>query len=359
MHAGAGSGRADPAAVQVTELSLAYVEDYFGRERAHALLATVGLVAPDDALPDRIRKVDFWQVCVDSILASGDEAHGSTRRPVPKSTFGAIYSAVNQMDTVGDGFRRLAELMPLSPAEITVAVGHGRDLVHLHFAYASGVEVTPRLERYLESCILVFHCVLLWIAARPVVPVHVRLAGVLDAGDGSLLAGIGAASSRQGNGVTLSYTRADMDVPLGARKYQVWAAHETSTFLAWIAEAGRPVATASSEDVDRLRALLSRRSLDQDEAARVLAVSPATLRRRLARAGTTFRDVSRDVRRERLIALLGTNESLDDVAAQLGFSDRRSLWRTCKEWLGMSPSEWRHRKAAARRAEGVSGSVTH
>ena len=345
-------------APRATELSLAYVEGYFGRSRARELLGRAGLRSPDGACPTAVRKVDFWQLCVDSIIALSDEAHGLTRRPVPKSTFGTIYSAVNQMDTVGDGFRKLVELMPLSPAEIAVTLGNGRDAVHLHFAYANEVDVSDQLERYLESCVLVFHCVLLWIAARPVIPVHIRLSGLLDEAEGSLLAGISTSRSRRGSGVTLSYDRVDMDVALGARKYQVWAAHETSTFLQWIAKVGHEGQKLRCATADRLRGLLAQRPLDQEEAARELGLSSATLRRRLAQGGTTFREVSKDVRRERLIALLSTEEGLDDVAAQLGFSDRRSLWRTCNDWLGVSPSVWRRQKALSRSAGGVSGFVT-
>lgn len=328
----------------LNELSLNYVEGYFGKKRAHELLADSRLYSKYGVFPPTISKVAFWQLCVDSILALGDEAHGLTKRPVPIWSFATVFTAINQMDTLGDGLQRLVELTPLLPADIVARLSRGHEAIDLHFAYSSNVIVTPTLERYLECFTLVFHCALLWIAARPVTPIHIRLSNLLDDMDGSLLAGISAAHSRKGTGVTLTYNRADMTVALGSRKYQAWAAHETTTFLQLLANVDQEKPIGTCATAGRLRELLTRSSPDQEEAARALNLSPATLRRRLKQGGTSFREVSKDVRRERLIALLGTKEGLDDIAVELGFSDRRSLWRTCNDWLGMSPSAWRRRK---------------
>ena len=53
------------------------------------------------------------------------------------------------------------------------------------------------------------------------------------------------------------------------------------------------------------------------------------------------REVSQDVRQKKLLCLLAAEGTLDDIAEELGFSDRRSLWRSCNKWIGMSPSRFR------------------
>ena len=335
----------------MTAITLHYVEDYFGTARAQTLMEEAGLRQGDTEWPLTVTKVDFWNICVESILRYNDEAHGSVRQPLPKSTFGTIYSAVNQMDTVGEGFRRFIELIPIVPADIIASIGYGRDTIHLHFAFDEKIPVTTRMERYLESTVLVFHCVLLWIAAEPIAPVHVRLSEALDDADGSLLSGLSPSRSRRGTGITLTYERRVLSVPLGARKYKVWAAHETTTFLQIVARVDHHEAPGPSGLVRALRELLAGRAVEQAEAALALGLSTATLRRRLSEAGTTFRDISKDVRREKLIALLAGGDGLDDVAEQLGFSDRRSLWRTCYDWLGMSPSAWRKTRTHPERTD--------
>ena len=76
-------------------------------------------------------------------------------------------------------------------------------------------------------------------------------------------------------------------------------------------------------------------------------MSVATLQRRLREAGTNFRELSKEVRREKLVSLLATDGNLDDIAMELGLSERRSLWRTCHEWLGVSPTQYRKYQRAA------------
>jgi AraC-like DNA-binding protein len=93
--------------------------------------------------------------------------------------------------------------------------------------------------------------------------------------------------------------------------------------------------------VSRLRHVLNRENLSQQEIARAFGMSVATLQRRLAESGHSFREVSRQIRVEKLRSLLATDSSLDDIAVQVGFSERRSLWRACQDWLGVSPAGYR------------------
>jgi AraC-like DNA-binding protein len=132
-----------------------------------------------------------------------------------------------------------------------------------------------------------------------------------------------------------------MDLPLGVRKYQHWSS-ETKAFedLCLTVPFGmRP--GASSAVVDEVRNLVATRALTLNEAAAVVGMSNATLQRRLHEAGTCFRSISKEARCAKLVSLLSTDLDFDDVAEELGLSERRSLWRTCQDWLGVSPSEYR------------------
>jgi AraC-like DNA-binding protein len=90
-----------------------------------------------------------------------------------------------------------------------------------------------------------------------------------------------------------------------------------------------------------------------DVVARELAMSPRTLRRRLAEAGTSYRALVDEVRQALAEEMLATGAlSVDDVAIRLGYAEASSFIYAFKRWKGITPA------AFARRASprGPSGS---
>lgn len=81
------------------------------------------------------------------------------------------------------------------------------------------------------------------------------------------------------------------------------------------------------------------------ELARKLGVSERALRRRLAEAGTSFREQRDDALRHRAIALLEQPElSLTQIAERLGFADSASFSRAFARWVGEPPGRFRKRR---------------
>jgi len=342
--AGAGStegGRWPPGAV-----SMRYVEDFFGATKTRELLGETGLRRPAIAQPPLVSSRDFWQLCLKNINAGDDEGHGCAPRKLPKSTWQMIFSGVNQMDNVGDGLRHFCDLAQAARTGVVVTVGYGRNGVHLNYSAAPEVPYPVRFERYLELIALVFHCVLLWVTGRHIVPVQIRLSSLLDEADGSLLSGLCASILRQGQGFTVVYDREDMKLPLGVRKYQHWSSETNAFEELYVVLAAGGEAPPASAIVEQVRQLVARDALPLQALALAMGMSCATLQRRLREAGTSFREITRGVRRERLLALLATDIDFDQVAEELGVSDRRSLWRLCQECLGVSPSEYRRTRRA-------------
>jgi AraC-like DNA-binding protein len=128
-------------------------------------------------------------------------------------------------------------------------------------------------------------------------------------------------------------------------KYQHWAAHELGEFTRLMEEAAQERVALAGEGppgiLGQVRAVIGPDAWDAPTAARRLGMSTATLRRRLDEAGSSFRELSSEARRRAAASLLATEHSLEDVAAQLGFSDARSLRRACRAWFGMAPAEYR------------------
>ena len=72
------------------------------------------------------------------------------------------------------------------------------------------------------------------------------------------------------------------------------------------------------------------------------AVSPRTLIRRLKDEGTRYQALLDEVRRERALWYLQhTRDSVESIAARLGYEDTSNFSRTFRRWFGVAPSEVR------------------
>ena len=82
--------------------------------------------------------------------------------------------------------------------------------------------------------------------------------------------------------------------------------------------------------------------------ARLLAMHPRTLQRRLAAEGTSYAAILDDVRRAAASRYLTTTDlSLTQIARLLGLSEQSALTRCCRRWWGATPSAVRRDPALA------------
>jgi AraC-like DNA-binding protein len=81
-----------------------------------------------------------------------------------------------------------------------------------------------------------------------------------------------------------------------------------------------------------------------------LQLPPRTVRRRLQREGTSFRDLSAQLRKEMALRCLRDTElTVEDIACALGFSDAANFRHAFRGWTGVCPQEMRHRLRAGER----------
>ena len=124
------------------------------------------------------------------------------------------------------------------------------------------------------------------------------------------------------------------------------ARHRLVEVLGWMADLGLtfpPPRTASTGD--RLRALVAAdpgTAWSTDRAAAALAISEATLRRRLANEGETLTSLIQDVRMTHAMLLLqATDDPILHVALACGFGHPSSFARLFKARFGTSPRQVR------------------
>ena len=89
-----------------------------------------------------------------------------------------------------------------------------------------------------------------------------------------------------------------------------------------------------------------------DVISRALEISAPTLRRRLKREGTTFQQLKDQARCEAAKLHLDRAElPINEIAAQLGFTDPSAFHRSFKKWTGATPGQYlarRHQNPAPR-----------
>ncbi|QSQ21361.1 helix-turn-helix transcriptional regulator [Pyxidicoccus parkwayensis] len=126
------------------------------------------------------------------------------------------------------------------------------------------------------------------------------------------------------------------------------ATHRLHEVLLWLAERGFrfPQVTPPSLGL-RLRGLLAEApdaDWSMETVARRTASSVATLRRRLAAEGTSFRDLLQDVRMSYALALLqNTDTPVLDVAFAVGYDSASRFSARFRSRFGYSPSDIRRR----------------
>ena len=79
-------------------------------------------------------------------------------------------------------------------------------------------------------------------------------------------------------------------------------------------------------------------ALTQSQVAERLAMSTATLRRRLEEEGSSFRDLVNQSKFERATSLLQNGYSISQITEDLGYSDIRAFNRAFKQWHGQTPA---------------------
>jgi AraC-like DNA-binding protein len=113
-------------------------------------------------------------------------------------------------------------------------------------------------------------------------------------------------------------------------------------------EETRPASTFAAQVRSAIVAQLRTGTVSATLVADRLGTSQRTLRRRLDADGTTYQQLLTELRTELATRYMDdASLSIDEVALLLGFADRTSFIRAFRQWMGRTPSEYRHRRDSA------------
>ena len=305
--------------------------------------AAAELLGPD-ADAAHVPSMRFLNLCLDQMRRANDESLGSAPMRIPQGTFGMMLATASQGDTFAEALQRFAAAAPVIRPDLRLGFSRSRRGLEITYDYPEARN--PRRDLMMEILAITAHCGFRWLTGRPLKPAFLRVSAPEAAIGPTLLKPVLAhAALRRGHGVTVGYSLDDANTPLRSVKYQHWAAHELDEFTAVLEETARLLGAKAAPEtagiVERVREAIVAHGWSEPAVARALGMSTATLRRRLSEAGSSFRTVSSDARRAAAESLLATEQSLDEIAERLGFSDARSFRRACHGWFGMAPAAYR------------------
>lgn len=141
---------------------------------------------------------------------------------------------------------------------------------------------------------------------------------------------------------SLCFSAAYLDYPV-IRSFDEYSLMPSLNFLFEV-----PTRDTSLEVAERARRSLARRLREEGslctlpQLAEMLHLSEATLRRRLIKAGTSFRELRDGARRQLALELLRrTSLSMEAISDRLDFCDSDAFRRAMQGWTGTSPTAYR------------------
>ncbi|WP_162986918.1 AraC family transcriptional regulator [Sphingomonas paeninsulae] len=273
-------------------------------------------------------------------LTLDDEFMGYTEHPMPVGAFAFACQVALDAPDVATGLRRAARFYNLATRDIVTGIGEGaRFIIIVHFT-------DPALDAthyFREFWLLTWHRLACWLAGETV--------PMLDA---SFDYGRPRAYFEEFKYMfpcPHRFEASQLAIELDSHAVGVPIRRTEAELVQMLARAPLDIMTIPASDAGlarRVRLLLNAEpALDVDAVAARLGLGPDALRRRLRGEGMGLSAIRENVRRDAAMRHLSrSGQSVETVAAALGYAEPRSFTRAFRHWTGMSPSEFRRGKGS-------------
>lgn len=318
--------------------------------RVDRMLTSAGLTGdffePSDGRAARLS--DYFRLTEQIALSIGDESVHVSLRPLMLGTSEFIKSRLREARTIGEMMTILADSYNVIPGARYNRVRVTREEIVFvmddsSFPYALDKD-DPFILFSLEG-LLVYIQVLLQsssVGAEPLPWLAIRTRRRAGGGpDASVLGFWGVPVIDGATYFALHFDRAAAAWPVEPGSCPVLGSRTVYGGIARALDRLEAPSPAADDIVERVRDAFRAEPAEQDEIAARLGMSVASLRRRLAERGTSFRELRAGILREAAEARLREGAPVADIAVALGFSDGRSFARAFRGWTGLSPNAYR------------------
>jgi AraC-like DNA-binding protein len=291
---------------------------------------------------DVVGPAQYLLLCLNTALGISDAAHGLTRARIDPSYTALGLRVALGCATLEDAILSVGRLYRTASSAVQIELKTTSDLAILNVRADSARDADAVLLEDIYLSWVFMHCIYFLGTAMPVVDVTTRDAFHFNLGHRHFAVG---APVRHGAVTGMRFARA----LLGKRGTgRAGANPHWECFRLWLdfIEPGDLSSNGWGDLRDGGRLRLR-------ELAEQAGVSTSTLRRRLAIAGGFRRGCERTLSASAVRRLRDTDDSVEAIAAELGYSDARSLRRFLKAATGATPSQIRAESSSPRDDDGA------
>ena len=279
-----------------------------------------------------------WHLLISIGAEVDDEFLGLSGQRVPQGSTELMVARAMQEPTLGEAMRAFAQslniLWPEVHAEIKIR------LDELHFSMTCKGEYEEARQIFLEIACIPFYCIFEWLADSRFPVLRFRIDSNRHSGAVHQLAVLDCGVRFEGKGVDIVFPRSVESLVIPKRSLAGWQ-HEIYQIFLDILEQRKKIFSRSPLQSYVIKALRCGLRSQQLVAASA-GISVATLRRNLAMERTSFSEISDHVFRETVSLLIAYGESVETIAAQMGYADARSFRRAFQRVFGVNPSTFRN-----------------
>lgn len=304
-------------------------------------LARFGVHAAEFANPDtRIPYRVAIELLTETILASNDPAIGlKAGLQIEAGDFDVVESAARSAPRLREAILCIARYFRLMNEAGELTLEESGEYASWCYRTTGEAQQHPALNDFVIAAALTFarRTVSMWEPPLEVCVPHARPSY------GDEYEKIFSAPIRFGAGYSGFTIRRDrLEVPMLGANPRVAAAFELHARQ--LLEKLRSTEGIAGRVRESVATQLGTGEVSMQATARRLAMSVATLRRRLEEEGTTYSDILDELRKklaERYVRDQGS--AIGEVAFLLGFSNVTAFHRAFKRWTGVAPTEYRAR----------------
>lgn len=267
-----------------------------------------------------------------------DELYGTGSRKVGSGTTELILTKAMRARTLGEAMDSIPSAINLVFPDIKFSVK--RRLNELHFSMRFPEPCTEAQQIFLELNCFPFHSIFRWLTGAELEVLRFRTARSRPSRATHLLAMFDCKLLFEGEGVDVVYSRDVESLPIRALNLDDWRADTYQIFNGdLIRHKNRFSASKLQIHVENA---LKNGIVSQELIASSVAMSVATLRRKLSQERVSFRELRDKVFREKCHGYLQAGLTIEDIAFRLGYTDASSFRRSFRRVFGHSPAQYRH-----------------
>lgn len=268
-----------------------------------------------------------------------DEMLGFALAPMPKGSLFFINKTMTQLPTLKEAIEALNHFYGLFNAGQDIFTLKNQDPTQLVLNFHSDLQAHS--PYYMQRLLLATYKQLCWLVKSKIPLEGVEFSCPIKDSVSELQFVFGCDDIQQGLSCTLHFRHNVLSTPViqATQGAQLFSQKANFYTLLW----------PSLETLEvKIRLLIgediSNGFPSLEALAKQMAISSATLSRRLQEQGIHYQTIKDDIRRETAEALLLHSKlSIKDIAFRLGFQDSSAFSKTFKNWYSMTASEYRNK----------------